>query len=84
MSFSKAGGVSKRNSEQQDKMSKKLCSNNRMGSDTTLNSLSKNMVPFGGDVYTYGNTFKGPTRVHIRGFPKTKMAACIQQKMESP
>ncbi|GBN24858.1 hypothetical protein AVEN_161204-1 [Araneus ventricosus] len=70
MSFSKACGVSNRNSEQQGKVSKKLCSNNRMGSETTLNSLSKNMVHLGGDVYTYVNTFKGQTRVHVRIFSK--------------
>ncbi|GBO23449.1 hypothetical protein AVEN_251370-1 [Araneus ventricosus] len=70
MSFSEAGGVPKRNSEQQVEVSKKLCSNNRMGSRTTLNSLSKHMVHLGGDVYTYVNTFKGQTRVHMRVFSK--------------
>ncbi|GBM26027.1 hypothetical protein AVEN_18777-1 [Araneus ventricosus] len=70
MSFSKVGGISKRKSEQQDKMPKKLCSNERKGSEITLNFFSQNMVHLGGDVYTYVNTFKGQTRVHIRVFSK--------------
>ncbi|GBN13807.1 hypothetical protein AVEN_253878-1 [Araneus ventricosus] len=65
MSFSNVGVILERNSEQEDKMPKKLYSNGfRNYSEFLVEKYSTSWR----DVYTYLNTFKGQTRVHIRVF----------------
>ncbi|KAF8791345.1 hypothetical protein HNY73_006229 [Argiope bruennichi] len=66
MFLSKAGESSKRKCEQYDRKPKKLCFDQRIEGEITMDTLPKHTVHLGDGLFTLVNAFHKKTRVHIR------------------